>query len=139
METTNHLNEAFRLNIIGYMLPLKPGCYFDNNWLNGSIEIKDNSGTEKISLEFLQVEELLMLLDWLQEIQNRQKRKATSFYFVDPYIKFRIWKRGKVELLKFFYHSGKQVIYSWEMILNQENVKDFKRQINQILREFPLR
>jgi hypothetical protein len=139
MEIINYKNEAFRICIQDYMMPLNPGVYFENNWLKGEIEISCEDHRKLIQLEFLQVEELMKLVEWIESIADKEKRYETIFYFVDPMMKFRLWKRGRKELLKFIYHSEDKAIFTWDMLLKEENVQEFKNQLQELLIKFPIR
>jgi hypothetical protein len=139
MKLENHENKVFKLSISDYMLPLKPDNYFENNWLKGEIEISSVDSKNIIPLEFMQVEELIRLLEWLEKIADKEKRDETTLIFIDPLMKFRLWKRGQKELLRFIYHSEDKSIYTWDLILNEENVLEFKTQIQELLIHFPIR
>ncbi|MEI7463414.1 MAG: hypothetical protein WCK03_03400, partial [Candidatus Taylorbacteria bacterium] len=122
-----------------YMLPFNSEQYFESNWLKGEIQISKDGQTKVIRLETLQVEELMQFSDWIEQLTDKEKRTQTIFNFIDPMMKFRLWKRGRTETIRFIYHSEQKDTYSWEMILSDENVTDFKRQINEILVKFPIR
>lgn len=139
MKIINHENEIFRLSVSDYMLPFKPDQYFGNNWLKGEIEISSKRTKHLILLETLQIEELVNLLAWIEQLIDHEKRSNPVFYFIDPMMKFRLWKRGHTETIRFIYHSEQKDIYSWEMIINNKNITDFKKQINDILVKFPIR
>lgn len=139
MRLINHENRVFRLSISDYMLSLNPDQYFESNWLNGEIEISKEREVRIIPLEFLQVEELVQLSDWMEQISNKEQRSQTIFHFIDPTMKFRLWRRRRIETIRFIYHSEQKDTYSWEMILNDTNVTDFKNQLNEILLKFPIR
>ncbi len=136
---SNHSNDTFCLNVLDYMLPFDSGVYFSNNWLKGNIEISIKKKTRTIELEFLPVEELINLLGWLEKIREEGKKEQTIFDFIDPCMRFRIWKKGHGELLKFIYHSEDKSIYTWDMALTEENVQEFKNQIQELLIKFPIR
>ncbi len=139
MKITNHCNDTFGFNVLDYMLPLDPGVYFSNNWLKGNIEISTEKRSKTIELEFLQVEELIKLVEWIEKTADKEKRESTIFYFIDPSMKFRLWKRGRMELLKFICHSEDKSIYTWDMVLNEENVQEFIKHIQELLIKFPIR
>ena len=139
MKLINHENKVFRLSISEYMLPFKPDNYFGNNWLKGDIEISFNKTKQHIELETLQIEELINLRDWIDQLINKTTRSETIFDFIDPRMRFRIWKRGHRELLKFIFHSESKSIYSWDLILNDENLQAFTNQIQETLIKFPIR
>ena len=141
MNVVNENGDRFELRIDGYMSEYKPDKYFENNWLRGEIVLSNNSINERINLHFLQVEELVKLEEWLNRIGNCDKDKETStiFDFIDPDMRFRIWKRGHVKTVRFLYHSETKEIYSWELILNEKNVTDFKGQLEKLLIRFPIR
>jgi hypothetical protein len=139
MKLENHENKVFKLSISDYMLPLKPDNYFENNWLKGEIEISSGDSKNIIPLEFMQVEELIRLLEWVKKTADKEKRDETTLIFIDPLMKFRLWKRGQKELLRFIYHSEDKSIYTWDLILNEENVLEFKTQIQELLIHFPIR
>lgn len=139
MEIINHQNETFRICIEDYMKPFNPELYFDSNWLRGEIEFLSAHHRNIIQLEFMQVEELIRLLDWIEKTVDKEKRDGTIFYFIDPLMKFRLWKRGRKELLKFIYHSEDKSTFTWELLLNEENVQEFKDQIQELLIKFPIR
>jgi len=139
MEIINHQNESFRICIQDYMLPFNPDNYFDNNWLKGEIEISSGDSKNIITLEFMQVEELIRLLDWVEKMTDKEKRDETTLLLIDPLMKFRLWKRGQKEHLRFIYHSEDKSIYKWDLILNKENVLEFKTKIQELLTQFPIR
>jgi hypothetical protein len=139
MEIINHKNEVFRIHIQDYMRPFKQEFYFDSNWLKGEIEISSADHRNIIQLEFMQVEELVKLVEWIEKIADKEKRDETIFDFIDPLMRFRLWKRGRNELLKFIYHSEDKSIYTWDMVLNEENVQEFKNQVQELLIRFPIR
>ena len=139
MKIINHNNETFLLSISDYMLPFKPDQYFESNWLKGNIEISSKSNKYLIRLETLQIEELVNLLAWIEQLIDKGKRSETIFYFIDPMMKFRLWRRSNIETIRFIYHSEQRDIYSWEMILNDKNVTNFSNQINETLIKFPFR
>ena len=139
MKLANHENKVFRLSISEYMLPFKQDNYFENNWLKGEIEISAGDDRNIIPLEFMQVEELIRLLEWVKKMADKEKREETTLIFIDPLMKFRLWKRGRKEFLKFIYHSEDKSIYTWDLIVNQENVMEFKSQIRELLIQFPIR
>lgn len=139
MEIINHQNEAFRICIQDYMKPFNPELYFDSNWLKGEIELSSADHRNIMQLEFMQVEELIRLMDWIEKTADKEKRDGTIFYFIDPLMKFRLWKRGRKELLKFIYHSEDKSIYTWDLLLNEENAQEFKNQLQELLIRFPIR
>lgn len=121
------------------MLPFKSDQYFGNNWLKGEIEISQEGQSRVIPLEYLQIEELLQLSDWIEQLTTMGQRRQTIFHFIDPAMKFRLWRRRRIETIRFICHSEEKDMHSWEMILNDPNVTDFKNQINEILLKFPIR
>jgi hypothetical protein len=121
------------------MLPFNPDQYFESNWLKGDIEISKKSQTKAIPLEFLQIEELMQLSEWIDQMTNKERRSKTIFYFIEPKMRFRLWKRRRTETMMFIYHSETKDIYSWEMILNEKNVIEFKGQLDEILLKYPIR
>jgi len=139
MRLINHKNEVFSISISDYMLPANPGKYFESNWLKGEIEISQDDQTKVINLEFLQIEELTGLIEWIDRVKQKVNRNSTIFDFIDPNMRFRLWKRGKIETIRFIYHSEENDTYSWEMILNDKNVNDFKKQISEIVLKYPIR
>lgn len=139
MRLINHENIVFRLSVSDYMLPFNPDQYFQSNWLKGEIEVSQDGSTRIIPLEFLQVEELLQISGWIEQLTNKEQRNQTIFHFIDPAMKFRLWRRGRTETMRFIYHSEQKNTCSWEMILNDANVTDFKKQLNEILLKFPIR
>ena len=139
MKIINHNNETFQLSISDYMLPFNPDQYFESNWLKGNIEISSKRNKYLIRLETLQIEELVKLLAWIEQLIDKVKRNQTIFSFIDPNMKFRLWRRSNIETIRFIYHSEQKDIYSWEMILNDKYVTDFSNQINEILIKFPFR
>ena len=139
MNILNHKDETFRLIVCDYMLPFNPDQYFASNWLKGNIEISRKEQTTVIPLEFLQVEELIQLSDWIKQLSNKETRSQTIFYFIDPKMKFRLWKRRRTETMRFIYHSENKDIYSWEIILNERNMADFIGQLDGILTKYPIR
>lgn len=139
MEIINHQKEAFRICIQNYMKPFIPELYFDNNWLKGEIEIASADHRNIIQVEFMQVEELIKLMEWIENTADKEKRDGTIFYFIDPLMKFRLWKKGQKEFLKFIYHSEDKSIYTWDLLLNEENAQEFKNQLQELLIRFPIR
>jgi hypothetical protein len=139
MRLINHNNEIFRLSILDYMLPFNPDKYFESNWLKGEIGISKEGQTKVIQLEFLQIEELMHLIEWFEQMKNKVNRTSTIFEFIDPKMRFRLWKRGKIETIRFIYHSKEKDTYSWEMILNEKSVTILKGQLGEILLKYPAR
>jgi hypothetical protein len=121
------------------MKPFIPELYFDNNWLKGEIEIASADHRNIIQIEFMQVEELIKLMEWIENTADKEKREGTIFYFIDPLMKFRLWKKGQKEFLKFIYHSEDKSIYTWDLLLNEENAQEFKNQLQELLIRFPIR
>lgn len=139
MKITNHCNDTFSLNVLDYMLLFNPGDYFSNNWLKGNIEISTKKKIKTIELEFMQVEELIRLLEWVEKTADKEKREETTLIFIDPLMEFRLWKRGRKEFFRFIYEPEDKSIYTWDLIVNQENVMNFKTQIQELLIQFPIR
>ena len=139
MNVVNENGERFELRVEGYASEYKPDNYYQNNWLRGEIVLSNNRINERINLQLFQVEELVRLEEWLVRIGNGDKETSTIFDFIDPDMRFRIWKRGHVKTVRFLYHSETKEIYSWEMILNEKNVTDFKGQLEKLLIRFPIR
>ena len=139
MKLTNHQNEVFQLNIDAYMFSDRTGSYFESNWLKGSIEISGKRCIKRIQLEFLQIEELINLFHWIEPLGKNETRGKAIFDFIDPNMRFRVWKRKPVKTIRFIYHSEHKEIYSWEMILNEKNVTSLKCQLDEILLKYPIR
>jgi hypothetical protein len=139
MKIINHGNEFFRLNVLGYKLAFDPELYFANNWLRGTIGISKEGYTRIIRLECLQTEELVQLSEWIEQLADKKKRSQTTFSFIDPTMQFRLWRRGQTETIRFISRHGRKEVFSWEMILNEENVHAFKFQISEILLKYPVR
>ncbi len=139
MNVVNETGDRFELRIDGYMSEYKPDKYFENNWLRGEIVLSKNSINERIYLHFLQVEELVKLEEWINRIENKDKETSTIFDFIDPNMRFRIWKRVHVKTVRFIYHSETKDIYSWEMLLNKLNLEDFGKKLRQLIKRFPIR
>ena len=139
MKLTNHQNEVFQLNIDAYMFSDRTGSYFESNWLKGSIEISGKRSIKRIQLEFLQIEELVNLFHWIETLGENKTREKTIFDFIDPNMRFRVWKRKPVKTIRFIYHSEQKEIYTWEMILNEKNVTSLKCQLDEILLKYPIR
>jgi hypothetical protein len=139
MKLVNHENEVFKLSIAGYRLPFNPGKYFESNWLKGRIGISKDGQTKVIQLEYLQIEELMKLMEWIEQMKNKVNRTGTIFEFTDPTMKFRLWKRGRTKTIRFIHHSEEKDTYSWEMIINDKNVSSMKGQLGQILLKHPIR
>lgn len=139
MKVVNDNGEQFELRVDGYMSKFKPDNYFDSNWLRGEIVLTNERAEELISLQFLQVEELIKLKEWISGIDKGDKSTRTIFDFIDPNMRFRVWRRGPVRTVRFIYHSENKELYTWEMILNEINVKRLKCQLDEILLKFPIR
>ena len=139
MRLINHNGHTFELTVLDYMLPFTPGHYFANNWLKGFITLSYCDGIKKIKLESLQTEELMKLMDWLTSLLNNRIQSSTVFWFIDPSMKFRLWKTGRLEMIKFIYHSVQKTTYSWDMMLNAETVTNFRNQLEEILINVPFR
>ena len=139
MKVVNEKGDRFELRIGGYMSKYKPDNYFENNWLRGEIFLSNNGINERINLHFLQVEELVKLEDWLNRIGDEDKETNTIFDFIDPDMRFRIWKRGHVKTVRFIYHSETRKVYSWEMPGNKLNLDDFGKKLRQLIKRFPIR
>lgn len=139
MNMVNDNGDHFELIVAGYWSEYKQNHYYQNNWLKGEIILSNNGVKERIILEFLQVEELVNLVEWLNQLERKDKRTSTIFDFIDPKMRFRLWRRGKFETVRFIYHSVEKDTYSWEMIFNELNMTSFKRQLNEILFQFPIR
>jgi hypothetical protein len=139
MKMLNENGEQFELRVDGYMAEYTPDKYFESNWLRGEIVLSNKRVEERVSLQFLQVEELIKLEEWISGIEKGDKSTRTIFDFIDPNMRFRLWERGKVESVRFIYHSEKKDIYHWEMLLNEKNVMNFCEQLEQTIKRFPIR
>jgi hypothetical protein len=139
MKLTNNKGHTFELTILGYRQPFVQGYYFDNNWLSAYISMSYHKSIKKINLKFLQVEELIELMEWLEALLNDNTVSSKTFSFTDPYMIFRLGKGKRTDLIKFVFHSGHKRIYCWDMNRKSENIQDFKSQINELLIKFPLR
>ncbi len=135
----NHENEVFKLSISDYMLPFNHNQYFESNWLKGEIEISKEGQTKVIQLEFLQIEELIGLIDWIDRVKKGVNRTSTIFDFIDPNMRFRIWKKGNVKTVRFIYHSEEKDTYSWELIINERNLDNLMEKLKRLLKRFPIR
>ena len=139
LKVVNDNGEQFELRVDGYMLDYKPDNYFDNNWLRGEIVLSNKRVKERVSLQFLLVEELIQLKEWISMIDNSYKSTNIIFDCIDPNMRFRVWKRKPVKTIRFIYHSEHKEIYTWEMILNEMNVTSLKCQLDEILLKYPIR
>ena len=139
MKLVNGNGDLFECRVEGYMSEYKKDRYFQNNWLRGEIILSNGNINNRINLEFLQVEELIQLGEWLNQLEKNDKKSSNIFDFIDPRMRFRLWKRRNPKTIRFIYHSEEKDTFSWEMILNEKNVSDFERQINEIVIRFPIR
>ena len=139
MEITNHQNETFILTGFEYMNTDITDSYFDNNWLKLEILLSGKQKEQRIEPNFFQVEELIHLSDWMEQLTVNRIGTRALFDFIDPNIEFKVLKEMNIELLQFTYHSEQNEVCHWDMILNDQNVSDFKQQLQQIIFNYPLR
>ena len=139
MEITNHQNETFILTGFEYMNTDITDSYFDDNWLKAEIEFSGKQQEQRIELETLQVEELIHLLGWLEQLIVNRKGTRPFFDFLDSNIEFQVLKDINIDMLRFIYYSEQKETCHWDMKLNDQNLNDFKQQLQQILIKYPIR
>jgi len=130
MRLINHNNEQFELRI--------QGCEFNSNgekiewWFKSSVIITTEGIKRKTNLKFLTIEDLDLLIDWIRDISNGNYEK-TFFQFVDSHVWFRVWRKGKEPILRFFIQGDKYRKFYWDWRLKLDKDKKFLKYAQALL------
>lgn len=126
MRLVNHLGETFEIRVLDNITN-SMGEKVDW-WYRSSIVISECGKKRKTNLKFLTNEDLDLLVSWLKAIYAGNFEK-TNFQFVDGHVWFRVWKRGKEPILRFFMQGDKYRKFIWDWRLNTDNDKNLLKYI----------
>lgn len=124
---------GFSIQVSGYYSKHGTANYFDSNWLIGYLLIATTKGVVKRKWNFLLIDELYQLLDWLQNTQ--QGLTPADLSFVDPSIRFKRITRCGIPFVKLIYETGNRRIMA-EISLKNDTIEQCVNQLRQILRQF---
>ena len=125
----------FKLIVVSYKMPFaETNSYYENNWLEGYIEINKQ---EVIKLELLQVEELLELNKWIEDLISAEDLQP-DFVFIDSFARLKhLIRSNNYKYVKFIFDENEKEPIVFEFSLNE--IKVFGNEVLKYLTEFPIR
>lgn len=134
----NHLNNELLINIISYRKKNSYNKLYDSDWLKAELIIVNDGNTFKTPLNFLIVEEIERIIQWLNDIEKPNEGIKT-LEFIDPKMKLRQITRSNIKVLKFIYDTNSKMKECWELIINTSNIFILKQEFHDILTKYPCR
>lgn len=134
----NHLNNELLINIISYRKKNSYNKLYDSDWLKAELIIVNEGKTFKTPLNFLIVEEIERIIQWLNDIEKPNETIKT-LEFIDPKMKLRQITRSNIKVLKFIYDTNSTLKESWELIINSNNISKLKQEFQDLLTKYPCR
>jgi hypothetical protein len=105
MNREMNCDSAFKLVVTDYKMAYsQTNTYYDNNWLEGYVEI---NGQLLVKLELLQVEELLAMKKWIEGIEIGGELQP-DFVFIDSFVRFKQLIRGNYPYVKFIFDEDEK-------------------------------
>ncbi len=134
----NHLNNELLINIISYRKKNSYNQLYDSDWLKAELIIVNEGKTFKTPLNFLIVEEIERIIQWLNDIEKPNETIKT-LEFIDPKMKLRQITRSNIKVLKFIYDTNRTIKECWELIINSSNISILKQEFQNLLIKYPCR
>ncbi len=134
----NHLNNELLINIISYRKKNSYNKLYDSDWLSAELIIVSNGNTFKTRLNFLIVEEIERIIQWLNDIEKPNETIKT-LEFIDPKMKLRQITRSNIKVLKFIYEANCTMKECWELIINSGNISILKQEFQDLITKYPCR
>ena len=119
MRIVNHIGESFEIKIQGNVQN-SIGEKVDW-WYRSCIIITEAGKKHKTHLKFLTREDINLLAIWIEKIYTGNLESKT-FQFTDGHVWFKLWKKGKEPILRFFIQGDKyrRFYWGWRIKLDKE-------------------
>lgn len=134
----NHNGDSMRIDIKKYHFDNLYNKVFDSDWLDAELVIKNDIEETKIKLEFLIIEELERIINWLLELSNNGIIDR-QLNFIDSNMKLKLFTRSKIKVVKMLYNLNNNTIESWELIVTKTNLLLLADEIKKIIVAYPCR
>ena len=94
---------------------------YDSDWLDAELTIINSTGKVSINLELLLVEELERIINWLNQILNKNN-VTNKLEFVDPNLRLKLLTRSSMPVLKVMYNINENTIECWELLIKTADI-----------------
>jgi hypothetical protein len=134
----NHNGDIMRIDIKKYRFNDLYNKLYDSDWLEAELLIKKDLEVVKITLDFLVVEELERINNWLIKLTDYKYNK-TMLDFIDSNMIMKLFTRSNIKVIKMLYYTNDNSIESWELIANNRNLNRLAYEIRKLIIAYPCR
>jgi len=139
MKISGENGGRLELLVTGYVFPESQNELFASDWLKAAVKIQTiDCRTLNLPLEFLLVEEIEHLLEWVCQI-HLSKQTTKRFQFIDAELSCFFLKRAGRKQLKWILRFGEKEKECLDFELHEENVRHLVKQLKDLLVRYPCR
>ena len=134
----NHNGDSMKIKVKNYHFKNLYNKLYDSDWLDAELTIINSTGKVSINLELLLVEELERIINWLNQILNKNN-VTNKLEFVDPNLRLKLLTRSSMPVLKVMYNINENTIECWELLIKTADINKLVNELKITINNYPCR
>lgn len=134
----NHNGASMKIKVKNYHFKNLYNKLYDSDWLDAELTIINSTGKVSINLELLLVEELERIINWLNQILNKNN-VTNKLEFVDPNLRLKLLTRSSMPVLKVMYNINENIIECWELLIKTADINKLVNELKITINNYPCR
>jgi hypothetical protein len=134
----NHNGDSMKIEVKNYHFKNLYNKLYDSDWLDAKLIIINSAGKVSINLEFLLVEELERIINWLNQLLNKSN-VTNKLEFIDPNLRLKLMTRSRIPVLKVLYNVNETTIECWELIIKTADINKLVNELKKTINNYPCR
>ena len=134
----NHNGDSMKIKVKNYHFKNLYNKLYDSDWLDAELTIINSTGKVSINLELLLVEELERIINWLNQILNKNN-VTNKLEFVDPNLRLKLMTRSSMPVLKVMYNINENIIECWELLIKTADINKLVNELKITINNYPCR
>ncbi len=134
----NHNGASMKIKVKNYHFKNLYNKLYDSDWLDAELTIINSTGKVSINLELLLVEELERIINWLNQILNKNN-VTNKLEFVDPNLRLKLLTRSSMPVLKVMYNINENTIECWELLIKTADINKLVNELKITINNYPCR
>ncbi len=134
----NHNGDSMKIKVKNYHFKNLYNKLYDSDWLDAELTIINSTGKVSINLELLLVEELERIINWLNQVLNKNN-VTNKLEFVDPNLRLKLLTRSSMPVLKVMYNINENTIECWELLIKTADINKLVNEFKKTINNYPCR
>ncbi len=134
----NHNGDSMKIEVKNYHFKNLYNKLYDSDWLDAELIMINSTGKVSINLELLLVEELERIINWLNQVLNKNN-VTNKLEFIDSNLRLKLMTRSRIPVLKILYNVNETTIECWELILKTADINKLVNELKKTINNYPCR